>query len=270
MSEMLYANAPLVEVIAEIRWKTIKLTAIPNGGVDPYYEVFLQAFRSKAKELGFAFEEKVVPDEVPREFLAGQVTTRFRPEPNKWPVFQVGPGIFTANVIPPYDGWTSFAPTVNRGIQAMLDCYPESGKLLVLERMSLKYIDAFTASHSRRDSWSFLSQGIQHKVTPPPALSALDWIDGTPRDVTLNMEYAVSKPEKSVLASQISSGKANGVDATIFTLDMILPKIERTLNVDTIIQWYSDAHGALSEAFGAIISDDVRNAMGPVREVKPK
>ena len=174
MTRMIYTNAPLVEVIAEVRWKTIPLVAIPDGGIDPHFDVLLNEFRTKARENSYIFEEPLTPPEIPRELLPGKVMYRFRTTQNRWPLYQIGPGVFTVNIVPPYQGWSYFAPIIEQGISWLLSSYPSSSTVMTLDLLMLRYVNAFTAAHGRRNSRSFLLDGLGHQVIPPETLLKKD------------------------------------------------------------------------------------------------
>ena len=49
MRGFVYENAPLVEVVAEIRWQLKFLASAPNAKIDPYYELFRDDFLAVMK-----------------------------------------------------------------------------------------------------------------------------------------------------------------------------------------------------------------------------
>ena len=103
--DYLYDKAPLVEVIAEIHWALKKLDTAPGAKIDPYYDLFKDAFLAYAKTTGLTDVQDLVPTVVPPELLPNQPRLRLRTAPGRWPLAQLGPGIITANIVPPYKGW---------------------------------------------------------------------------------------------------------------------------------------------------------------------
>jgi uncharacterized protein (TIGR04255 family) len=126
---MYYTNAPLVEVIAEVRWQTdhgdrlqqtkpgTALTVTPD--LVSAAEEYFANFSKQADGLGFRRSERLSAPGNPG--FPGQAAVRFRKELNTSPIFQIGVGLFTANGLPPdYQGWTSFAPVLREGVGALV------------------------------------------------------------------------------------------------------------------------------------------------------
>ena len=268
MAETVFDNAPLVEVIAELRWQTVPISTVPGGSVDPFFDSTLNALRAELSALGLQFEELVVPAEIPKELLTGKATNRFRSGPNQWPLFQIGPGIFTANITPPYDGWTTFVPFLRNGLDKLFASYPASSQTMKLEAITLKYVDAFTAAHGRQDAWDFLSEGLGFSIVPPAELIDDELVNGGPRDGILAMSFNAAKPLGSTLNINISNGTKDNAPATIFQIGMTSNLGKSAPNLDNVVSWFNDAHEVLSKSFRKILRADVIEAMGPEREVQ--
>ncbi len=268
MAEMVFDNAPLVEVIAELRWQTVPIATVPGGSVDPFFDPTLNALRAEVAKLGLVFEELVVPAEIPKELLTGKATNRFRSGQNRWPLLQIGPGIFTANITPPYNGWTTFVPFLRNGLEKLFESYPASSQTMKLEAITLKYVDAFTAAHGRQDAWNFLSEGLGFSITPPAELTDGDLLEGGPRDGILAMAFNASKPAGATLNINISNGTKDNAPATIFQISMTSNLGKQAPDLENVMGWFNDSHEVLSESFRKILREDVKTAMGPEREVQ--
>jgi len=112
MTDFVYKRAPLIEVIAEIHWNLKPLGSAPEAKIDPYFDLFKEAFSEVIKDT-LPFEERLVPIEIPVEFLSGQPHLRFRSKQGGWPLVQIGPGVMTINIVPPYNGWVEFSKFLN-------------------------------------------------------------------------------------------------------------------------------------------------------------
>jgi len=128
-----YKNAPLVELVAELRWGP-SAAALPANDQDQSRTVPFQFSSPKDEELymqfaalisaeGYGRFERVAPPGIPS--LPGQVACRFRPsDPEKQaPLFQLGIGLFTANALPPYQSWSTFSPVVKLGLERVFEAH---------------------------------------------------------------------------------------------------------------------------------------------------
>jgi uncharacterized protein (TIGR04255 family) len=101
MKEFVYDKPPLIEVICEIRWRLQPLVSAPGTAIDPHFSSFSDDFTNMCKTSSFSLVERINPENVPVEFLAGHPIYRFRKQQNQWPLFQIGPGLLTVNDVPP-------------------------------------------------------------------------------------------------------------------------------------------------------------------------
>ena len=79
---------------------------------------------------GFSFVEELVPPDFPKELAPRQPHFRYRRADETWPLFQLGPGLFTANFVPPYKGWfQEVKPCLMQGVETLLKTYPLADRL---------------------------------------------------------------------------------------------------------------------------------------------
>lgn len=262
--DFLYENAPLVEVIAELRWNIQRLESLPNAAIDPHFAAFDAEISAKLSSDGFGTIETLVPPNVPIELVANRVLKRFRPEAGKWPVFQIGPGIFAVNVVPPYGGWARFRPTLEKGLQYLFDSYPFADKSLHLRQFELKYIDAFTERLGFHDMRSFLRDYSNFNITLPQGI----WDAGSETEPVL-MQGEVSLPLKSLLNSRgivrVGSGQTNNQDAALLELAV---RRSGSLDRSEIMKWMDDAHSVLRAWFQLVTNEEMKKRMGPVQPLR--
>jgi uncharacterized protein (TIGR04255 family) len=262
VAEELYANAPLVEVIAEVRWPTIGLGALPGAALDPHFEVTAQELTGVARQLGYVHVETLVPNEVPRELLAGQPVFRFRKQPGKWPLFQLGPGIFSVNIVPPYGGWSAFRPDLEAAIGALLSAYPAPTKLFKPNHVSLRYMDAFTVAHGRVSAADFVKSGLSIDLKMPPRFQK-DLKLGEAASISVETIYDLASPVTGKLQLKILPGTKDGREATVMELTVGCDGSGVTTDKDGFMLWFDSAHQFLRETFEAIASDQLKTKMGP-------
>ena len=143
-----FEKAPLVEIIAELRWLPLGLAAAQQGqmlltlgGSDP--DSFHFAFGRRQEVAAFANTEKLVPPGFPTPWH--HIVWRFRNPEIEGALLQIGPGIFTANALQPYRRWSEFRGTVEQGVAALLASRPAAEKRQPFTGLTLRYVNAFSA-----------------------------------------------------------------------------------------------------------------------------
>ena len=226
-----FKNAPLVEIIAELRWLPPYL--VPQGGqlegVPPQVmmpipmfnankaEEFYMRFGGVAYQAGFQRSERLVPPGFPVQL--GQAIYRYKPAetaPNdlmRSALFQVGPGVFSANAIPPYKSWTEFAPIVARGVEALLNSRDDSEKDLPFSGVSLRYIDAFGPGlRTTRSPGQFIKEVLGFVMTlPGPVAEHAEDIES----VTSQHQFIIPVQGGMTMSLAVNEGLFNGEPAVI-------------------------------------------------------
>jgi uncharacterized protein (TIGR04255 family) len=151
-----FENAPLVELAAEVRWGTGGVVGQapkgfpgnPQGAgavmvAAGQYEDFFMRIGSKAGALGFDLSERVMPPGFPQ--LPFQTIYRFRKKAQQHgtTLYQVGAGVFSINITPPYQSWKLFRPVVDQGIELLLEARNQDEQPMPIVRTSLRYINSF-------------------------------------------------------------------------------------------------------------------------------
>lgn len=221
----LFDNAPLVEIVAEVRWVDPTAFTPPGSPMSLHLpggdglEEFVVGFGSRAYAKGLVQVERLMPHGMP--IPVGQVSHRYRfagteeNSLNKSTLWQVGPGVFAANAVPPYKSWTQFRPLVRDGIQAMLESRPEAVRNSLLSVVSLRYIDAFTSNFKGGlpDS-QFIREKLGISINFPDALARLT--EGA-ADLEQAIQVSATIADGAKLVFSISPGEAAGKKAIIMT-----------------------------------------------------
>src|SRR3989304_4360283 len=120
-------NKPLVEAIFEVRWK---LQGAPPGPViDPHYKLLLgRLFDRFLKD--YPEHEQLPAANIPDEIAGYIIQHRFRVAANKWPLVQVGPGVFSVNSTSDYI-WPDFRLRVETALEKLYDAHPKVTDLKV-------------------------------------------------------------------------------------------------------------------------------------------
>jgi uncharacterized protein (TIGR04255 family) len=187
------------------------------------HEEFFMRFGGEVYQWGFQRAERIVPSGFP--LLPHQPVYRYRKKQGS-ELFQIGPGVLTANAIPPYKSWTEFSPVVAQGIEALLKTRDESEKNQPFPSVSLRYIDAFTAKHTgSRDAGAFVREVLGITVGLPPAVSN-QLAEG--RSARFAVQIGISVRGSLELILNVGEGVANNqaaliMDTTVASTVPILP-----------------------------------------------
>jgi uncharacterized protein (TIGR04255 family) len=178
-----FKNAPLVELIAELRWTNPGLSQAQSpqnnaaiqvqiGAGDNRLEEFFMAFAAEISQYGFPRAERLVPAGFPS--MSFQPVYRFRKnaEPTSPILYQVGAGLFSANAIPPYKSWEEFSPRVREGVTTLLKVRSAEEQSIPFSTLTLRYVDAFRPPLTKNlDVGSFLEDVLKIKIEVPEAIS---------------------------------------------------------------------------------------------------
>lgn len=174
-----YKNAPLVELVAEVRWGTGGVVGAPPQGAGPVmvatgqYEEFFMRFGSRLGTLGYDRIERLVPPGFPT--LPFQTIYRFRKTEQEQgqgtTLYQVGAGVFSANITPPYHSWKQFRPVVEKGIELLLETRNAAEQNVPFDISNLRYINAFGDKFTKGLSVAkFVQEVLGFKIELPIAV----------------------------------------------------------------------------------------------------
>lgn len=261
MSNFVYTKAPLVEVIAELFWKTIPLEIVPGGSIDPAYHRLVEPFTGEAAKLGLRKVEPIVPGSMPVELFAGRPTIRFRPDADQWPLLQIGPGIFVANIVPPYNGWPEFRKFLTLGTAALDTAWP-LGDRPTITKLRLRYIDAFTKVNGYVADASFLSNGLKLGAgIPAEVLARLSCLPES-AEVRAATSFAVASPVNGTATFSGRQGKSQDQDAYIADFAIETPESGAPSALADVVGWFDLAHDFLRNAFLELVSPDLETTFG--------
>jgi uncharacterized protein (TIGR04255 family) len=140
-------HAPLVEVIFELKWKLIDaginkiaqpgILITPHEFYDPGFLSLVGGFESGIKKLGFKHGKIINPP------LPYQIKNRYYlNESSKFPILQIGQGIFAANADAQTYEWDKYKKMVLEGIQIVQNNYPKNLKLQIAN-IEMRYVNVF-------------------------------------------------------------------------------------------------------------------------------
>lgn len=245
-----FAKAPLVEIVAELRWVPAQLLKIPEGQpqipvplMDSKLEEFFMRAGQEFSKLGFDVNERLVPPGFVA--LLNQPVVRFSKSPGRSPIlYQVGPGIFSTHGLPPYRSWEYFAPEVERGVDSLLRARDprERGFL----RASLRYIDAFNQGlRGSKSEIEFIRDVLGITIELPANIVDLVERGGAPQ---LGMQMVMPVTGGMAMNINLQEGSVNNIQALI--MDTTVSRDgELAPAAREIMRVFNDAHRVIHKAF---------------------
>jgi uncharacterized protein (TIGR04255 family) len=222
---------------------------------------FRISFGEGAKKLGYKSIEQVIPPQVPLELVAHQATNRFRTEQNKWPLLQIGPGVFTANIVPPYRGWKDFRPTVADGVNLLYQTYPIKEKYFFISHILLRYVNVFTDEHGVTSISQFLRDELGLTAALPNAL--LRHVNGNLDDVKQSGQISMKlkSPPNASGVVEWSEGAINNKQGVVMQF-MVRTDLNRSLNGSgEVLPLLDESRDVINDWFESLISDGIREKL---------
>ncbi len=262
-------NAPVIEVIAELRWRPSAVPAslmdVPGPKMIPQpvaasTHAFFGRLSDRVGGLGYSTITRLIPEPFP--MLMHQPVLRFDAPDDGRPksLYQVGPGLFSANAVPPYDSWSSsFSKTVSNGIQALLDTRDPAERDAAFEGVTLRYLDAFGPSLTEgRDSLAFAREILGIAVDLPPALTQ-HLQQGAAWKPFLQFHLPVGVGR--VLAVAIGDGFANDHPAVLMDWSLICSASVKP-DLGEVMSVFNNAHDLIYKSW--------KEMMKPISHLMPK
>lgn len=256
-----FKNAPVVEIIAEVRWGAPTFVF----GHSTLDALFIR-FGAELSKTGFSVFERIVPPEAP--VGPYQAIYRYRNNAEEGRLLQLGNCVFVANANPPYQSWETFAPIVKRGVESLLTSLndqPESATQFNAEKgfsqILLRYVNAFRGAHlQNRKHLEFLSDVLGIKLSLPDPLTRL-WESPEAVEPIIQLN---AKVEGGLMSISIGSGMVNNETALLF--DISLLAIEPiAANVDDVMNRLAKSRQVIHELFIKLTSP-IHDVMQPEKQ----
>lgn len=259
-----YANAPLLELIVEVRWA---VAGVPPGGPpivnskSPVFDKWNNRLSVALEDLGYHHLERLIPHDFPP--TVQQPIFRFRRKSGvNFPLVQFGHGIFTINAGPPnYIDWKSFRPDVDAGISALLKSKPDDSEVKHFDALSIRYIDGFLEVHrDGKSNYAFMKNDLQASINLPEYV--LD-LAANEDDIlpTIALRFPVKDRPNTVMNLQVAAGKVNEEPATIMEMNSIT-RDEIEVELDSVLSILDESQITLHKTFEAM-THQIHNRMQP-------
>ena len=188
--------------------------------------------------------------------IPGLVSHRYRKEPNKWPCYQVGLGVFTVNQIAAGYRWTTFKESIKDAIGIFIDSIDDETMKSIKEsgRAQLKYQDVFYPGDNQ-DLQEFLHTTYEVKLSLPESFLDKNEISDSYGSVRLSTTIETYVP-KGVIRVDFYNAIINGKKGLVMDT-VVTSKISDRLNLgnvlDELMEWSEQAHDLQEHAFETLV-----------------
>ncbi|MGD0759705.1 MAG: TIGR04255 family protein [Candidatus Sulfotelmatobacter sp.] len=263
---MIFANPPLIELIAELRWLPWPDMQIPAPGTimqvpfaPAHVEQTMGRFVDLVAAYGFSMSERVLPPNFPLVPFGVVYRIRETNAEQKNFLYQIGPGVFSANALLPYRNWNNFKPIVERGIRALIDSRHEleRGKFTAV---SLRYINLFSDVFTEGQSgFTFLTEVLGMKVEMPAGVvqQVSDW-----KAAKLGIQLSVPLKTGLNMNLALNEGTGAGKNGIVMMTEVIAVQ-PTTADVGIIMDVLENAHTSIRTTFVAL-TNKLNAKMQPV------
>lgn len=150
-------NAPLVEVIFEIRWDSADKVSLDK------FQLLLGSMYSELKN-DFPTVIHLRPDPaIPFNAFVGMPTHRFS-SVNGYPMYQLGPGIMSVNMTNEDYVWENFIETIKKIVSVFEKLSELQGQDITI---ALKYLDFFKCNFSEINLTEYIKNNFHLNVEAP-------------------------------------------------------------------------------------------------------
>lgn len=242
MTKKTFKKAPLVEVLFEIKFK--------NPNIKDY-DILVGELNAKLKKK-YPFFESLKPQEIPSFMLPQVVQHRFRKEPNKYPLYQLGPGIISFNSNGENyanGGWPSFKKSLIEFIKVYKETSTDNlFSTENFEKITLRYIDKIEDERMYPNTRQYFCDYLNLQIEPE-FINSTDYKDSL-QDVSLFQAYQLSDDKSKLLFNvrTITEGSRKLlIDSSVTT-----KKIE---SMEELKLWLEMSHKKLEELFFGITTN---------------
>lgn len=244
-------NKPLVEAILEVRWALCPQP--PNLQGDPHYKILLaRLFDRMIKE--YPEHEQLPAANVPDIFVGHVVQHRFRVARNKWPLFQVGPGVLTVNSTDDYT-WSDFRRRILSVITELYNAHPKVEDFKVTN-LILRYIDAVHFDYLENNSFAFLRDMLKLSVSFPSDLFSETGVADRPCRLTWHTSFECDNPD-GIVNLRFASGQKNAAPAIVWEITLESSGHDIPSMPTNFKGWIDAAHTVTDDWFFKLIAGEL-------------
>ncbi len=262
MAEVL-PNAPLVEVVFELRWDLPGSGNIEPMRTDPGYPILCEEFSRAVKKLGF----RHTMDMNPQGFGFGYSIDRrfYLSKTQPFPLVQIGHGIFATNESAGYE-WTKFRASCLKHLRILINSYPRMTSFSMKPSLiELRYIDVFPAESEKgetRDIFAFLEDDTNLGISRPSLMEGLEPLQSLSGGRII-AEYRVKKTKATIFTLKFDSAKTDNkkvirMESKVRSDGKDVPRLKSKPEfAKDVSVWLERAHSITSPFFEQLIKPEL-------------
>lgn len=237
------SNAPLQEVIFELRWK-LDFDPESQSQTDKDFQFAFANFSALSSK---KLKHKIIlkSSSVPDILFVNRPIYQFWVAENQYPVFQLGPGVFTVNETEKNYEWQNFRSLILEGIDWLNKSYSNKLDFSVIE---LRYIDAIEVGEdNEKDLIKFIADNLQIEISNKN-------IDAKLSDIQLHQRFKID--DENYLSLLIANGIKNIKQSKAIILQTSFNKTSN-ISLENLVAWIDVAHDTCSSLFQKMISKNL-------------
>ena len=180
------------------------------------------------------------------------VSRRYRKEPNTWPCYQTGMGIFTSNQLNEGYEWSIFKKNVLLGLEMLDEALPDSLLSVPKIGVELRYQDGFILDENETPG-EFLKSKMALEFHLPSKFLASDKFSNEVQENKIAFNVGVSQP-KGVFINNLDFANINGRPG--FVMSSVVRSAEESVpefKVSVLDKWLDESHLIQRHAFETLI-----------------
>jgi uncharacterized protein (TIGR04255 family) len=259
MSKM--QNSPLVEAMFELKWGMDSPSQFRYSSEER--DLFPGVFSKAIGDVGFAHSESIVRQPANEKLtLPFEVKHRFRRNPEQWPCYQIGLGIFTVNQIgnvgrpedqaDEYD-WDTFKPAIAKGLEVFDSSFKKGLGGLIKPQTMLRYQDAFKLKDTESFE-TFVQTKLSINIEISESFTSCPSINKAASDASIHLKYETTTPQGAILVS-VSNVQISG-ERGVMIETVVVSDLQSPQSVTSLVDWCEQAHDLQRHAFDTLIRVD--------------
>ncbi len=237
-------NAPLQEVIFEIRWAL--MPGKESGQlIDEEFEL-ASGRLSSILEQKFPYYRRIIPQNISEQLMHYNVVHQYWTGENKWPVIQLGPGIFTINCTDDEYFWENYQKLIQEGVAWLDKAYKSPLNILFA---SLRYIDEI-----KIDDYGGIESGWKNFINTHFNFEYHNHFNTLGKQTQIQVNQTFQLKDGSDLQVQFSNGIKNNKETLVWQT-AILKKT--SFNREHLFLWTENAHRVTHKLFKEMIKPNL-------------
>jgi uncharacterized protein (TIGR04255 family) len=224
-------NAPLLEIIFELRWKVDSKAELSKC---QYLHGDLYALLKE----DYPYRESLISPEVPIELYISVPAHRFRTSQEKYPLVQVGPGLITVNTTGDEYYWNDFEKKINSVLNRFSQVYKFESEQKV--SLALQYFDFLLFDFSKDNVHEYLTNNLNVNINQNFHKS-----ETSPTGFNFGFQYQTKIGVLSVLMNRGKNLKKE--DGIIIQTSILNSELHGETKI--INSWLEEAHSFCSNLF---------------------